>query len=84
MVSDTEYGITEADYNVLFDKQNGRCAICFADYRNSTRNLDVDHDPKTGRIRGLLCNNCNRGIEHLQDNSAIISNAYAYITAREV
>jgi hypothetical protein len=50
------YGITLAEYNVLLQVQNNLCAICSKPYHAT---LHVDHDHKTGRIRGLLCKNCN-------------------------
>lgn len=73
------YGITEADYDLIFKKQNGCCAICGVDYTNSSRNLDVDHCHETKIVRGLLCNNCNRGIGHLQDDPIIINKALDYL-----
>lgn len=75
----SRYGITEQDYLDLFNAQKGCCAICGVDYSNSKRNLDVDHDHTTGVVRGLLCNNCNRGIGHLQDSPVILKRALDYI-----
>jgi hypothetical protein len=51
------YGITSADYELILARQGGCCAICA---REPRYNLDVDHDHKTGAIRGLLCKLCNR------------------------
>lgn len=56
--------LTEADYDRMLKQQKGRCAICRRPPR--TRRLDVDHDHKTGRIRGLLCSNCNRFFGRLE------------------
>lgn len=51
----SKYGITEGQYNEMVKKQNYRCAICRR-HRNTFKNsLAVDHDHKTGKIRGLLC-----------------------------
>jgi len=50
------YGITLAEYNVIKQVQNDLCAVCQKPYAAT---LHVDHDHKTGRIRGLLCKNCN-------------------------
>jgi hypothetical protein len=52
------YGITEDQYNILLEVQNGVCAICKQSCP-SGRLLAVDHDHKTGRVRGLLCMVCN-------------------------
>ena len=77
------YGITIDDYNRMFAKQNGCCAICKTHITqlNQPRKkyLCVDHDHHTGKIRGLLCDKCNRGIGLLQDNKEIVSNAYHYL-----
>ena len=51
-------GFTEADYERLLLEQDGGCAICGA--APKTRRLHVDHDHRTGRVRGLLCHSCNR------------------------
>ncbi|MGW4446464.1 endonuclease VII domain-containing protein [Streptomyces sp. NPDC004682] len=50
------YGLSPADYQKLFEFQDGRCAIC-----RETRktNLAVDHCHKTEAVRGLLCARCN-------------------------
>ncbi len=52
------YGITSAQYDALLEAQGGRCAICRC--KPKTRRLAVDHDHKTGIVRGLLCMNDNR------------------------
>lgn len=58
------YGITPAQYDALLRLQGGVCYIC--QRRPRTKRLAVDHDHKTGEVRGLLCANnehgCNRGV----------------------
>lgn len=71
------YGITEDDYFKMFEKQSGSCAIC--KNPSSIQHLDIDHNYDTGRVRGLLCNNCNRGLEHLQDSVLILESAISYL-----
>ena len=51
------YGLTEEQYWELFDLQGRVCAVCGS--RPRTKNLHVDHDHKTGEVRGLLCTSCN-------------------------
>lgn len=52
----SRFGINEAEYMLLFDEQRGRCAICGG---TENRRLAVDHNHKTGKVRGLLCGACN-------------------------
>jgi len=68
------YGITPEMEAALFIKQGGVCAIC-----KSPPPLTVDHCHKTGRIRGLLCGSCNRGIGLLKDNIDILLQAARYL-----
>lgn len=53
------FGITQEQYDELFDKQNGCCAICERHRDQFKINFAVDHSHETGRIRGLLCYHCN-------------------------
>jgi hypothetical protein len=55
-----KYGLSNADYEVLFQRQGGKCALC-----KETARLEVDHDHETGRVRGLLCHSCNVSIERV-------------------
>jgi hypothetical protein len=53
------YGITLDDYEKMLAKQEGRCAICRTDRPGGSGKFHVDHDHKTGTVRGLLCMRCN-------------------------
>ncbi len=53
------YGLTRKDYKNLLNKQNNKCAICHISQSNLTKRLCIDHDHKTGKVRGLLCCQCN-------------------------
>jgi len=70
-----KYNITPEDYNTLYNKQQGKCAIC----GNSEELLHVDHDHITGKVRGLLCLKCNRGIGFLNDDIKILQQAINYL-----
>lgn len=70
-----DYGITLDVFNELFVKQNGCCAIC----KNKLVAPHIDHDHKTGVVRGLLCKPCNQGIGFLRDNVDILNNAIIYL-----
>ncbi len=62
---------------MLFLNQNGGCAICG---QPQERRLHVDHDHKTGRIRGLLCGSCNRAIGLLKESVASLASAIGYLS----
>lgn len=61
-----KYGISQADYDSMLAVVPG-CAICGITPEKLGRLLSVDHDHKTGRVRGLLCHLCNTGIGKLRD-----------------
>ena len=52
------------------------CTIC-----GSEESLVVDHDHKTNEIRGMLCNNCSRGLGHFKDNPDLLEYARIYLLA---
>ena len=72
-----KYGLLFQDYNQLFELQNGKCLIC--NNIENKRLLSVDHDHKTGKIRGLLCSNCNTGLGNFKDNSILLEKAIKYL-----
>jgi len=78
-----DFGITIQDYNFMFDKQNGCCAICDTHQSELSRRLCVDHCHDTGRVRGLLCNTCNRALGLFKDDSAILLKANRYLKMTE-
>lgn len=57
-----KYGISENQYLQMLKDQNNACAICKRDRSHFKRNLAVDHDHKTGQVRGLLCFFCNKRV----------------------
>lgn len=78
------YKITLDDYETMLNAQGHKCKICGGEgfIMNSNRHklkLVVDHCHSTGRVRGLLCHNCNRAIGLLQDNVATLKSAIAYL-----
>ena len=60
------YGISLDDYNELFIQQGGKCAICGKLQSEFDYPFHVDHDHKTGKVRGLLCSGCNTGLGHFE------------------
>lgn len=56
------YGITLEQYDELLVRQDGKCAVCLKEAEEFNVRLAVDHDHKSGEIRGLLCRYCNHRI----------------------
>jgi hypothetical protein len=71
-----KFGLTDEDYVKLFIKQNGRCYLCREKVEG---NFCIDHNHKTGKVRGLLCSWCNKGIGFLQDNPELLRRAADYL-----
>lgn len=78
------FGITPEQFDKMMSDQGGCCAICgkppdkAKGHRHKHR-LNVDHDHKTGKVRGLLCNNCNIGLGAFEDSQDRIANAIQYL-----
>lgn len=77
------YGISLEDYNNLFEKQNGVCAICLQPeiivQHNKIMKLSVDHCHDSKKVRGLLCGNCNRGLGHFRDSINLLEKSIEYL-----
>lgn len=77
------YGITLKDYDELLQKQNGKCAICqqieIKKNQHGLVSLAVDHDHKTGKVRGLLCSKCNCLLGYAKDSIINLKKAIDYL-----
>lgn len=69
-----QYGMTEAERDELIASQKGLCVICL-----SAPAIHVDHCHETGKVRGVLCFNCNSGIGKLGDDPDKTRRATAYL-----
>lgn len=67
-----------AHYNKQIERQNSKCAICGREEIEG-RHLQLDHDHKTGQLRGLLCFRCNVAIGSLGDDPVQLARAVAYL-----
>lgn len=76
------YGITPEQYEFMEQQQGGVCAICGNKNKNGNI-LCVDHDHENGKVRGLLCHNCNIAIGRFQDNKDFMRNAISYLERNE-
>jgi hypothetical protein len=64
-----KYGVTEDEVNLMYKLQKGKCLLCGADIILGTRGLEgayVDHNHKTGKVRGLLCLICNLRVGQIE------------------
>lgn len=78
------YGLTAEDYAILWNRQNGCCAICEKPMRDGTGGAGVDHNHKTGKVRGILCTHCNYRVLHVVERARLlIPKALAYLEAHE-
>ena len=75
-----QLGVTDDEYLGMLEEQGGVCAICGAPPK--TRRLHVDHDHRTGAVRGLLCFRCNRALAGYVTVAWMLK-AVAYLRAHE-
>ena len=67
------YGIGVADVEAMIVAQGGTCAVCPASPEH------VDHDHETGKVRGILCFNCNQALGNVRDDPAILRKLARYL-----
>jgi hypothetical protein len=77
-----QYGLTPDEYQELYDKQNGLCAICTKECPQQEL-LCVDHCHKAGDVRGLLCKTCNSAIGFLNDDPELVRSALFYLLNKQ-
>jgi hypothetical protein len=78
------YGISFSEKQKIVESQNNCCAICnksFADLHN--RHVHLDHCHETGKIRGVLCGNCNKGLGCFLDSLELLESAKGYLKKHE-
>lgn len=82
------YSISLDLYKDMFNSQGGTCAICnkpeSKPRKNGAYHLSVDHNHVTGKIRGLLCNNCNRAIGMFKDDIDALKKAIEYLERTDI
>jgi|ERR1035437_7828854 hypothetical protein len=78
------YNITIEHYNLLLKEQNNVCAVCkrpetkIYKKTNKVMDLQVDHNHKTGKVRGLLCSDCNISYGRIKESEEAILNLLEY------
>ena len=71
------YGLTAEQFDRMVASQQNRCAICRKEFILTIP--AVDHDHKTGKVRGLLCSKCNLALGHLEENIQTVESLRSYI-----
>jgi hypothetical protein len=77
-----KYNSSLEEYNLLYQRQEGRCAICGGP-SGPRKNFDVDHNHQTNKVRGLLCITCNLGLGAFKDRPDLLQSASKYLEAHE-
>lgn len=78
----SRYGLSRAQFEEMWLAQDGKCAICkdpIAQEPGLRMNAATDHCHGTGRVRGLLCQPCNRGLGHFRDRADLLRAALLYL-----
>lgn len=74
-----KYGITIEEYEVILKTQDGHCLFCSANRSSTGKRLAVDHNHKTGKIRGLLCFKHNTVIGALEQQPGLLDSIVKYL-----
>lgn len=77
------FGITLEDYNRMFNEQEGKCKTCKRHQSILSKKLVVDHSHFTGRVRGLLCDYCNRLLGNYENKPELFKSFDEYIMEQE-
>lgn len=80
----TNYKLTYKDIEQLKKQHNYKCDICNIKEIELKRKLNIDHCHKTGIVRGLLCDNCNKALGSMKDSIIILENAIKYLKDSEI
>ena len=78
------YGISTEEYNEMLVNQEGSCAICPTTEPGGKHNVfHVDHCHETGKVRGLLCKNCNIALGLVQDKPDVLGKMITYLITHQ-
>ena len=77
------FGLTEDDYYNMVKEQSNKCAICGRTPFGKNKRLCVDHNHSTGKVRGLLCQKCNRGLGCFGDDLDTLKVATQYLLDKD-
>ena len=74
-----KYNLSQEEYDLKLKEQNYSCAICDIHKDDYSKEFSVDHCHKTGKVRSLLCTQCNSGIGFFRENITVMKKAIQYI-----
>lgn len=77
-----KYGMKWEEFVQLFNIQEGKCATC-KDPLSLLKGSAVDHSHETGRVRGILCHPCNRGLGSVRDDTRILKSMISYLESQK-
>ena len=73
------YGITLEEYNEMLKDQENGCKLCGKTEEEEGRRLAIDHCHESGKVRGILCSDCNIGLGKFKDNKEVMQKAIDYL-----
>lgn len=73
------YGVTMDYYNQKLEEQGGVCVICKISPDSEKKRFHIDHCHTTGKVRGILCSNCNTALGSFRDNVESLNRAIEYL-----
>jgi hypothetical protein len=76
------YGLTPLDVETMLEDQEYRCCICdkqTAGIGRGKQYLNIDHHHISGKIRGLLCSGCNKGLGYFNEDTQALQKAIEYL-----
>lgn len=76
------YGLGNVDVDKMITNQNGKCLICKNEFKDKNA-PHLDHNHKTGLVRGMLCTRCNTGLGLFKDDIQNLENAIAYLKVHD-
>lgn len=83
-----KFNLSLKQYKQIIKEQNNRCLICGKNFDDIYRNLKqnhvyytprIDHDHKSGKVRGILCHHCNTALGSFNENPFILLRALKYL-----
>ena len=78
------YNISKHHFDMMLSQQHNACAICHDSFVDmSPQHVHVEHDHKTGAVRGILCRMCNHALGLMKDNPSSLRTAATYIETHE-